>query len=105
MIFLSKFCLTLPDLTKFKKTQKTYKSPSATISTSTSTSTSTTTTTTTATATTTERYFYVEIDNIASTMRLTWFGIIQGSILGPILYAIFISPLFDIEKTIVIISD
>ena len=28
----------------------------------------------------------------------TWFGIIQGSILGPILYAIFISPLFDIEK-------
>ena len=27
-----------------------------------------------------------------------WTGIIQGSILGPILYAIFISPLFDIEN-------
>ena len=45
----------------------------------------------------TERYFYVEIDGVTSTTRVTWFGIIQGSILGPILYALFISPLFDIE--------
>ena len=46
----------------------------------------------------TERFFYVEIDNVTSPLMVTWFGIIQGSILGPILYAIFISPLFDIEK-------
>ena len=46
----------------------------------------------------TERFFYVEIDNVTSPLMVMWFGIIQGSILGPILYAIFISPLFDIEK-------
>ena len=46
----------------------------------------------------TERFYYVEVDNVTSNMIVTWFGIIQGSILGPILYAIFISPLFDIEK-------
>ena len=33
-----------------------------------------------------------------STLLTTWFGIIQGSILGPVLYAIFIAPLFEIEK-------
>ena len=45
-----------------------------------------------------ERFFYVEIDGVSSTLVTTWYGIIQGSILGPILYAIFISPLFKIEK-------
>ena len=44
------------------------------------------------------RCFYVEIDNVTSNVLATWFGIIQGSILGPILYAIFISPIFDIEN-------
>ena len=31
-------------------------------------------------------------------IKITWHGIVQGSILGPILYAIFVSPLFDIEN-------
>ena len=52
-----------------------------------------------------ERYFYVEIDGVTSQLTVTWFGIIQGSILGPILYAIFISPLFDIEKLIFFADD
>ena len=45
-----------------------------------------------------ERYFYVSINGSDSSIKVTWFGIVQGSILGPILYAIFISPLFDIEN-------
>ena len=45
-----------------------------------------------------DRCFYVEIDGVTSRLMVTWYGIIQGSILGPVLYAIFISPLFDIEK-------
>lgn len=34
----------------------------------------------------------------------SWYGIIQGSILGPIVYAIFVSPLWDI-KTITCYAD
>ena len=45
-----------------------------------------------------ERYFYVSINGVDSDIKVTWFGIVQGSILGPVLYAIFISPLFDIEN-------
>ena len=45
-----------------------------------------------------ERYFYVSVNGSDSMVKVTWFGIVQGSILGPILYAIFISPLFDIEN-------
>ena len=45
-----------------------------------------------------ERLFYVKVNGEESYIKTTWNGIIQGSILGPILYAIFISPLFDIEK-------
>ena len=41
----------------------------------------------------------MEIDGVTSDMIITWFGIIQGSILGPVLYAIFMSPLFKIEKS------
>ena len=36
--------------------------------------------------------------SLVSTVRVTWYGIVQGSILGLILYAIFISPLFDVEN-------
>ncbi len=42
------------------------------------------------------RSFYVCIDNQVSTMYDLLLGTVQGSILGPILYAIFVSPLFDI---------
>ena len=45
-----------------------------------------------------EIYFYVSVDGKESMIRVTWSGIVQGSILGPILYAIFISSLFDIEN-------
>ena len=40
----------------------------------------------------------MSVDWSESSIRVTWFGIVQGSILGPILYVIFISPLFDIEN-------
>ena len=39
-----------------------------------------------------ERYFYVSVNGSDSMVKVTWYGIVQGSILGPILYAIFISP-------------
>ena len=45
-----------------------------------------------------ERFFYVSVNGSESTIRVTWYGIVQGSILGPILYAIFISPLFEVEN-------
>ena len=53
----------------------------------------------------TERFFFVEIDGIASEIKVTWYGIIQGSILGPVLYAIFMSPLFQIEKAVFYADD
>jgi hypothetical protein len=46
----------------------------------------------------TERLFYVEINGVNSCLTESSTGTIQGSILGPILYAIFVSPLFDVEK-------
>ena len=45
-----------------------------------------------------ERFFYVTVNGTDSYIKETWFGVIQCSILGPILYAIFISPLFMIEN-------
>ena len=45
----------------------------------------------------TNRSFYVSIDGTNSTMYDLLLGTVQGSILGPVLYAIFVSPLFDIE--------
>ena len=53
----------------------------------------------------TERFFYVEIDGCTSITKITWFGIVQGSILGPVLYAIFVSPLFSLEKLICYADD
>jgi hypothetical protein len=43
------------------------------------------------------RSFYVSIDGTNSTLYDLLLGTVQGSILGPVLYAIFVSPLFDIE--------
>ena len=44
------------------------------------------------------RYFYVTVNGDNSYMILSDTGTVQGSIMGPILYAIFVSPLFDIIK-------
>ena len=43
-----------------------------------------------------ERSFYVETNGITSMFYDINSGTIQGSILGPILYAIYVSPLFDL---------
>ena len=45
-----------------------------------------------------QRMFYVDIDGSVSPIFTSDTGTIQGSILGPILYAIFVSPIFDKEK-------
>ena len=42
------------------------------------------------------RSFYVSIDGQNSTLFDLLLGTVQGSILGPILYAIFVSPMFDL---------
>ncbi len=42
------------------------------------------------------RSFYVSIDGQNSIIFDLPLGTVQGSILGPILYAIFVSPLFDL---------
>jgi hypothetical protein len=44
------------------------------------------------------RSFYVSIDSINSLVIDLGGGTIQGSILGPILYAIYVSPLYDLLK-------
>ena len=44
------------------------------------------------------RYFYVEANGINSPICETNIGTIQGSILGPVLYALYIRPLYDNEK-------
>ena len=45
-----------------------------------------------------QRLFYVSINGEDSCLTASETGTIQGSILGPILYAIFVSPLFDLHK-------
>ena len=45
-----------------------------------------------------ERCFYVEVDGLTSKFFDSNSGTIQGSILGPILYAIYVSPLFDLTE-------
>ena len=44
------------------------------------------------------RLLYVDLDGNCSYIRTSDSGTIQGSRLGPILYAIYVSPLFDLEK-------
>ena len=43
------------------------------------------------------RSYYVSIDGKNSTLYDLLLGTVQGSVLGPVLYAIFISPIYDIE--------
>jgi hypothetical protein len=43
-----------------------------------------------------DRSYYVSLDGINSVLRYIHLGTVQGSVLGPVLYAIFVSPLFDI---------
>ena len=45
-----------------------------------------------------QRHFYVDIEGSVSELTESNAGTVQGSILGPILYAIFVSPVFDLEK-------
>ena len=44
----------------------------------------------------TDRMAYCEVGGVTSMMRMIEEGTIQGSILGPLLFAIFVSPLWDI---------
>ena len=44
-----------------------------------------------------ERTYYVCINGENSTLYDLLLGTVQGSVLGPVLYAIYISPLFDLE--------
>ena len=53
----------------------------------------------------TERYYYVSIDGDNSYVHMSCVGTVQGSILGPILYAIFVSPLFDLAKMTLFADD
>ncbi len=45
-----------------------------------------------------DRKFYVEVDGGCSAVHGSGTGTIQGSVLGPVLYAIFVSPLFELTK-------
>ena len=45
-----------------------------------------------------KRFFFVEANGLRSEILENNIGTIQGSILGPILYALFIRPLYEIEK-------
>ena len=44
----------------------------------------------------TNRSFYVELNDLNSVLHDINSGTIQGSILGPILYALYVAPLFDL---------
>ena len=46
----------------------------------------------------TDRKQYVEISGLSSAILDLDSGTVQGSILGPLLYAIFVSPLFDLAN-------
>jgi hypothetical protein len=52
-----------------------------------------------------DRYFYVSIDGEASVLFDLLLGTVQGSILGPVLYAIFVSPIFDIADLTAFAND
>ena len=51
------------------------------------------------------RYFFVTVGDDSSDIHRSNVGTVQGSILGPILYAIFVSPLFDLAKMTLFADD
>ena len=46
------------------------------------------------------RTFYVQVGDDCSALFDSDVGTIQGSVLGPILYALFVSPLFDLTQVL-----
>ena len=44
-----------------------------------------------------ERTYFVSLNGKNSTLYNIFLGTFQGSVLGPVLYAIYISPIFDLE--------
>ena len=52
-----------------------------------------------------DRMFYVSIDGVNSMLYDLLLGTVQGSILGPVLYAIYISPIFDLEQLFAFADD
>ena len=51
------------------------------------------------------KYFYVSMDGNNSYVRYFNMGTVQGSVLGPILYALFVSPLFGLIKMTLFAGD
>ena len=51
------------------------------------------------------RLYYVSVDGKNSVMYDLLLGTVQGSILGPILYAIFVSPLLELELILAFADD
>ena len=51
------------------------------------------------------RLFYVECGGFTSTIHQDNSGTIQGSVLGPVLFCLFIRPLFEIEELIAYADD
>ena len=52
-----------------------------------------------------ERSFYVSLDGENSILYDLLLGTVQGSILGPVLYALYIAPLFDLEFMLTFADD
>jgi hypothetical protein len=52
-----------------------------------------------------DRLFYVSVDGKNSVLYKLVLGTGQGSILGPVLYAIFVAPLFDFEMLLAFADD
>ena len=51
------------------------------------------------------RYFYVSLDGGNSYVHKSNVGTVQGSILGPILFSFFVSPLLDLSKITLFAND
>jgi hypothetical protein len=52
-----------------------------------------------------ERSFYVSIDGENSVLYNLLLHTVQGSILGPVLYAIFVTPMFDLAELSAFVDD